>query len=161
MMSSRAASASSVRRVGGGFVASANISSKAESDTANVQSTIVHNDNDGIVNATENEVVNITDTVIDTTKLKVVATNNATGTSGAVNLTNVTTLKGEGGDIKDTIAGTIGAGNVTGVPADVAVIISETTVDAQEVSDIIDTSVGVAGGSAAITTGLVTSSEIF
>ena len=53
MMSSRAASASSVRRVGGGFVASANISSKAESDTANVQSTIVNNDNDGIVNATD------------------------------------------------------------------------------------------------------------
>ena len=53
MMSSRAASASSVRRVGGGFVASTNISSKAESDTANVQSTIVHNDNDGIVNATD------------------------------------------------------------------------------------------------------------
>ena len=30
-----------------------NISSKAESGTANVQSTIVHNDNDGIVNATD------------------------------------------------------------------------------------------------------------
>ena len=52
MMSTRAASAS-VRRVGGGFVASTNISSKAESDTANVQSTIVSNDNDGIVNATD------------------------------------------------------------------------------------------------------------
>ena len=50
MMSSRAASASSVRRVGGGFVASTNISSKAESDTANVHSTM---DNDGIVNATD------------------------------------------------------------------------------------------------------------
>ena len=50
MMSSRAASASSVRRVGGGFVASANLSSKAESDTANVHSTM---DNDGIVNATD------------------------------------------------------------------------------------------------------------
>ena len=49
MMSSRAASAS-VRRVGGGFVASTNISSKAESDTANVHSTM---DNDGIVNATD------------------------------------------------------------------------------------------------------------
>ena len=49
MISSRAASASSVRRVGGGFVASTNISSKAESDTANVQSTIVHNDNDGLL----------------------------------------------------------------------------------------------------------------
>ena len=48
-MSSRAASAS-VRRVGGGFVASTNISSKAESDTANVHPTM---DNDGIVNATD------------------------------------------------------------------------------------------------------------
>ena len=51
-MSTRAASAS-VRRVGGGFVASTNISSKAESDTANVQSTIVNDDNNGIVNATD------------------------------------------------------------------------------------------------------------
>lgn len=116
----------------------------------------------GIVNASENEVVNISDTVIDTTKLKVVATNDATGTSGAVNLTNVTTLKGEGGDILTTIAGTIGAGNVTGVPADVAVTISEATVDAQEVSDLIDsTSLGTTanaaeGGSTAKTTGLVT-----
>ena len=52
-MSSRAASASSVRRVGGGFVASTNISSKAESDTANVHSTMANTDNDGIVNATD------------------------------------------------------------------------------------------------------------
>ena len=52
-MSSRAASSSGVQRVGGGFVAGTNISSKAESDTANVQSTIVNNDKDGIVNATD------------------------------------------------------------------------------------------------------------
>ncbi len=107
----------------------------------------------GIVNATENEVFNITDTVVDTADLAVVATDNATGTSGNVNLTNVTTLTGEGGQIKAAFANAA----VKLIPADVAVTIKESggTIDAQEISDIIN-SAGIAGGSAALTTGLVT-----
>ena len=53
MMSMRAASSSGTRRVGGGFVQGTNISSKAESDSASVQATIVNNDKVGIVNATD------------------------------------------------------------------------------------------------------------
>ena len=102
--------------------------------------------NSGIVNATENEVFNITDTVVDTAELAVVATDNATGTSGNVNLTNVTTLTGEGGQIKAAFANAA----VKLIPADVAVTIKESggTIDAQEISDIIN-SAGIAGGSAA------------
>ena len=43
--------------------------------------------NSGIVNATESEVLNVTDTVVDTAKLKVLGTDAGPGTSGAINLT--------------------------------------------------------------------------
>ena len=111
----------------------------------------------GIVNASENETVNISDTTIDTADLALVRAN-ATGTSGTVNLLNVTTLTGQAGQIISAM----GFGNVAGIPSNVAVTIKETggTVDAQEISDLLDSTSlnagGAAGGSAAKTTGLIT-----
>ncbi len=95
--------------------------------------------------ATTTQTINITDTIVDAADLISIREATATvGTTGTVNLTNITTLKGSSANVESAL-GLMSGANVVGMPTNVAVTVSEANVNADNLVDI-----------SALTTGLIT-----
>ncbi len=95
--------------------------------------------------ASTTHTINITDTIVDAASLTSIReATNTVGTTGTVNLTNITTLKGTSAEV-ETALGLISGTNVVGLPANIAVTVSEANVNADNLVDI-----------SALTSGLIT-----